>query len=98
MPFSGVLNIPQAARRASRSWAGCQSSTQAVDTRTGSRSLRRRRCLPPSVTGIPTRMIKGLIRGALAGAAGTTALNAAGYADMAWRGRPSSSTPKQAAE
>jgi hypothetical protein len=43
-------------------------------------------------------MIKGLIRGALAGAAGTTALNAAGYADMAWRGRPSSSTPQQAVE
>ena len=43
-------------------------------------------------------MIKGLIRGAMAGAAGTTALNAAAYADMAWRGRPSSSTPQQAVE
>jgi hypothetical protein len=43
-------------------------------------------------------MIKGLMRGALAGAAGTTALNAASYVDMAWRGRPSSSTPQQAAE
>jgi hypothetical protein len=54
--------------------------------------------LLPTVTGIPTLMIKGLIRGAMAGAAGTTALNAAGYADMAWRGRPSSSTPQQAVE
>ena len=43
-------------------------------------------------------MIKGLIRGAAAGAAGTTALNAVTYADMAWRGRPSSSTPQQAVE
>jgi hypothetical protein len=43
-------------------------------------------------------MIKGLMRGALAGAAGTTALNAASYVDMAWRGRPSSSTPQQAVE
>jgi hypothetical protein len=37
-----------------------------------------------------------LIRGALAGAAGTTALNAATYADMALRGRPSSELPKHA--
>jgi hypothetical protein len=43
-------------------------------------------------------MIKGLIRGAAAGAAGTTALNAVTYLDMAWRGRPSSSTPQQAVE
>ncbi len=48
--------------------------------------------------GIPRRMIKGLIRGAAAGAAGTTALNAVTYLDMAWRGRPSSSTPQQAVE
>lgn len=44
------------------------------------------------------RMFKGLIRGAAAGAAGTTALNAVTYLDMAWRGRPSSSTPQQAVE
>ena len=43
-------------------------------------------------------MIKGLIRGAAAGAAGTTALNAVTYLDMAWRGRPSSRTPQQAVE
>lgn len=55
-------------------------------------------CLPAAVPGIPTLMIKGLIRGAMAGAAGTTALNAATYLDMAWRGRPSSSTPQQAVE
>ena len=36
--------------------------------------------------------------GALAGAAGTTALNAATYLDMAVRGRPSSSTPQDTAE
>jgi hypothetical protein len=37
------------------------------------------------------RMIAGL----LAGAAGTTALNAVTYADMALRGRPSSEVPEQ---
>ena len=36
--------------------------------------------------------------GALAGAAGSTALNAATWADMAVRGRPASSTPEQTAE
>jgi hypothetical protein len=39
-----------------------------------------------------------LLRGALAGAAGTTALNAATYADMALRARPASSTPEQTVE
>ena len=34
-------------------------------------------------------------RGAAAGAAGTTALNAVTYLDMALRGRPASSTPEQ---
>jgi hypothetical protein len=43
-------------------------------------------------------MLKGLLRGAAAGAAGTTALNAVTYLDMAWRGRPASSTPQQAVE
>ena len=33
-----------------------------------------------------------------AGAAGTTALNAVTYADMAWRGRPSSSAPSELVE
>jgi len=36
--------------------------------------------------------------GALAGAAGTTALNAATYLDMAGRGRPASSTPEDTVE
>ena len=36
-----------------------------------------------------------LVRGALAGAAGTTALNAATYVDMALRARPASETPQQ---
>jgi hypothetical protein len=36
----------------------------------------------------------GLLRGAVAGAAGTTALNAATYLDMGVRGRASSSAPQ----
>ncbi|QMU76789.1 hypothetical protein GXW83_14630 [Streptacidiphilus sp. PB12-B1b] len=40
-------------------------------------------------------MIKSLVRGATAGAAGTTVLNAATYADMAWRARGSSDVPDQ---
>jgi hypothetical protein len=39
-----------------------------------------------------------LARGAIAGAVGTTALNAATYLDMAVRGRPGSSTPEQTVE
>jgi hypothetical protein len=38
------------------------------------------------------------LRGAAAGAAGTTALNAVTYLDMAVRGRPASSTPEQTVE
>ena len=38
------------------------------------------------------------LRGAAAGAAGTTALNAVTYLDMAWRGRPASSTPEDTVE
>lgn len=37
-------------------------------------------------------------RGAAAGAAGTTALNAVTYLDMAVRGRPASSTPEETVE
>ncbi len=40
-------------------------------------------------------MVRGLLRGLAAGAAGTTALNAVTYADMAWRGRPASEVPSQ---
>jgi hypothetical protein len=39
-----------------------------------------------------------LLRGAVAGAAGTTALNAVTYLDMALRGRAASSTPEQTVE
>ncbi len=39
-----------------------------------------------------------LLRGALAGAVGTTALNAMTYLDMTVRGRPASSTPEQVVE
>ncbi len=39
-----------------------------------------------------------LLRGAAAGAAGTTALNAVTYLDMITRGRPASSTPEQTVE
>ena len=34
--------------------------------------------------------LKNVLNGAMAGAAGTTALNAVGYGDMALRGRPAS--------
>lgn len=44
------------------------------------------------------RFRRGLLAGAAAGAAGTTALNAVTYLDMAARGRPASSTPRQAVE
>jgi hypothetical protein len=43
-------------------------------------------------------MIKRLLWGAAAGAAGTTALNAVTYLDMALRARPASSTPEQTVE
>ncbi len=39
-------------------------------------------------------LVRGALRGAAAGAAGTTALNAVTYLDMAVRGRGSSSTPE----
>jgi hypothetical protein len=39
-----------------------------------------------------------LLRGAAAGAAGTTALNVTAYGDMAVRGRPASTTPEQTVE
>jgi hypothetical protein len=40
----------------------------------------------------------GLLTGAAAGAAGTTALNAVTYLDMVARGRPASSTPEDTVE
>lgn len=43
-------------------------------------------------------MIGAIGRGCAAGAAGTTALNAVTYADMALRGRPASRTPETAVE
>src|SRR5215212_6790646 len=39
-----------------------------------------------------------MLRGAAAGAAGTTALNVVAYLDMAVRGRPASSTPERTVE
>lgn len=48
--------------------------------------------------GSVARMILDVLRGAAAGAAGTTALNAVTYADMAWRGRPASEVPSQTVE
>jgi hypothetical protein len=44
------------------------------------------------------RPLQLVLLGAAAGAAGTTALNAATYLDMAVRGRPSSSTPEDTVE
>lgn len=43
-------------------------------------------------------MIRSIVRGCAAGAAGTTALNAVTYADMALRGRPASSIPEAVAD
>lgn len=45
----------------------------------------------------PTRslLLGGALRGAAAGALGTTALNALTYADMALRGRPASTAPEE---
>ncbi len=43
-------------------------------------------------------MMRTIMRGALAGAAGTTVLNAATYVDMAIRGRPASGTPERTVE
>jgi hypothetical protein len=43
-------------------------------------------------------MFRRLLLGAAAGAAGTTALHAATYLDMALRGRPTSSTPERTVE
>jgi hypothetical protein len=43
-------------------------------------------------------MRRHVLAGALAGAAGTTALNAVTYLDMALRGRPASSTPEDSVE
>jgi len=42
-----------------------------------------------------TSLLSGLRRGLAAGAAGTTALNAATQADMAWRARPASGAPAE---
>jgi hypothetical protein len=43
-------------------------------------------------------MFRSIARGCAAGAAGTTALNAVTYLDMAWRGRPSSGAPEAVVE
>jgi hypothetical protein len=43
-------------------------------------------------------MLSRLLRGAAAGAAGTTALNAVTYLDMVVRARPASSTPEKTVE
>ena len=45
-----------------------------------------------------TGTVGWMLRGAAAGAAGTTALNVVTYLDMAVRGRPASSTPERTVE
>ncbi len=45
-----------------------------------------------------TSIVRHVLHGAVAGAAGTTALNAATYLDMALRARPASSTPERTVE
>jgi hypothetical protein len=51
-----------------------------------------------SGAGTAPGMRRQILVGALAGAAGTTALNAVTYLDMAVRGRPSSDVPEQSVE
>ena len=46
----------------------------------------------------PVTFIRRLLVGAVAGAAGTTALNAATFVDMAARARPASDLPQQAVD
>ena len=46
----------------------------------------------------PIGTLGWVLRGAAAGAAGTTALNAVTYLDMTFRGRGTSSTPEQTVE
>ncbi len=45
-----------------------------------------------------TSILTGAMRGAAAGAAGVTALNAVTYLDMVYRARPASDTPEQLVE
>lgn len=57
----------------------------------------------PSATLRRTRssimsLLRGLLGGAAAGAAGTTALNAVSYLEMAVKGRPASTTPQDTVE
>jgi hypothetical protein len=57
--------------------------------------------LTPGAAGTEAGMTsigRSLAHGAIAGAVGTTALNAATYVDMAVRGRPASSTPERTVE
>jgi hypothetical protein len=51
--------------------------------------------LAGAAVGTGTDMRRQLLRGAAAGAAGTTALNAATYLDMLVRARPASTTPEE---
>ena len=44
------------------------------------------------------KLLRGLVMGSVAGAAGTTALNTLTYLDMVWRARPASSTPETTVE
>ncbi|MDJ0358305.1 hypothetical protein [Paenarthrobacter sp. PH39-S1] len=44
------------------------------------------------------KLVRGMLCGAAAGAAGTTALNAVTYLDMVLRGRPTSDTPEKTVE
>jgi hypothetical protein len=60
--------------------------------------MARRGTVGASGAGRGTSTVGWVLRGAVAGAAGTTALNAVTYLDMAVRGRGSSSTPEDTVE
>lgn len=63
-----------------------------------SRRWRQARLFIRNALGHRMCMPGNFVKGAMAGLAGTTALNAVTYADMAWRGRAASSAPEQAVE
>lgn len=50
------------------------------------------------IPGHPLTVLKSILRGAAAGAAGTTALNAVTFLDMIARGRPPSRTPEESVQ
>jgi hypothetical protein len=74
------------------------SESRCVRSDASSGRLRRAREVPGAYRGYRRTMVRALVQGAAAGAAGTAALDAATYLDMAVRGRAPSSVPQLAVE